>query len=44
MARLVAVLQAYGVEHLITFNTSDFAAFSSLSLVDPYSLINVTEQ
>ena len=40
-ARLVAVLQAHTVEHLITFNTSDFGAFSSLSLVDPNSLVNV---
>ena len=39
-ARLVAVLQAHTVEHLITFNTSDFAAFSSMiSLVDPRSLV-----
>ena len=39
-ARLVAVLQAHTVEHLITFNTSDFAAFSSIvSLVDPRSLV-----
>jgi predicted nucleic acid-binding protein len=38
-ARLVAVLQAHAIEHLITFNFSDFAAFSSLvSLVDPHSL------
>lgn len=37
-ARLVAVLQAHGIEHLITFNTSDFAAFRSISLVDPHSL------
>jgi len=38
-ARLVAVLQAHAVEHLITFNASDFAAFSSVvSLVDPRSL------
>ena len=37
-ARLVAVLPAHAVEHLITFNTSDFAAFPSLSLVDPRSL------
>ena len=37
-ARLVAVLQAHGVEHLITFNTSDFAAFSFLSLTNPNSL------
>jgi predicted nucleic acid-binding protein len=38
-ARLVAVLQAHAVEHLITFNTADFAAFPSLSLVDPLSLV-----
>ena len=43
-ARLVAVLQAHAVEHLITFNTSDFAAFSSVSLVDPRSLVNVAGQ
>ena len=43
-ARLVAVLQAHAVEHLVTFNTSDFAAFPSLSLVDPRSLVNVAEQ
>ncbi len=41
-ARLVAVLQAHTVEHLITFNTSDFAAFSFLSLIDPNSLVNAT--
>jgi predicted nucleic acid-binding protein len=34
-ARLVAVLQAHAVEHLITFNTADFGAFSFLSLIDP---------
>ena len=43
-ARLVAVLQAHAVEHLITFNTSDFPAFSSVSLVDPRSLVNVAGQ
>jgi predicted nucleic acid-binding protein len=38
-ARLVAVLQAHAIDHLITFNLADFAAFSSLvSLLDPYSL------
>src|SRR5213080_3424465 len=40
-ARLVAVLQAHAVEHLITFNTSDFGAFPMLSLVDPYSVVNL---
>jgi predicted nucleic acid-binding protein len=39
-ARLVAVLQAHAVEHLISFNTSDFTLFSSLSLVDPCSLVS----
>ena len=43
-ARLVAVLQAHAVEHLVTFNISDFAAFPSLSLVDPRSLVTVAEQ
>jgi predicted nucleic acid-binding protein len=38
-ARLVAVLQAHGVQHLVTFNTGDFAVFASLSLVDPGSVI-----
>jgi predicted nucleic acid-binding protein len=39
-ARLVAVLQAHAIEHLITFNTADFAGFSSVvSLVDPPSLV-----
>lgn len=41
-ARLVAVLQAHAVEHLITFNTSDFTVFSSLSLVDPRSLVEAS--
>ena len=41
-ARFVAVLQAHAVEHLITFNISDFATFSSIiSLVDPRSLSTV---
>jgi predicted nucleic acid-binding protein len=39
-ARLVAVLQAHTAEHLITFNTSDFNVFESLSLVDPRSLVS----
>jgi predicted nucleic acid-binding protein len=40
-ARLVAVAQAHAMEHLITFNTSDFAAFKSVvSLIDPRSLVS----
>lgn len=39
-ARLVAVLQAHSVEHLLTFNLSDFAPMSSVVLlVDPHSLL-----
>ena len=41
-ARLVAVQQANAVEHLITFNMSDFTAFPLLSLVDPRSLAEVS--
>lgn len=43
-ARLVAVLQAHAVRHLITFNGSDFNAFKSLSLVDPHSLVSVPRE
>lgn len=43
-ARLVAVLQAHAVEHLITFNTADFAAFSFLSLIDPHQLVNTPKE
>ena len=38
-ARLVAVLRTHEVEHLITFNTSDFSGFPSLSVIDPCSLV-----
>ena len=37
-ARLVAVMLVHGVEHLITFNLSDFSTFPKLSLIDPASL------
>jgi hypothetical protein len=43
-ARLAAVLLAHAVEHLITFNTADFAAFSFLSLIDPHQLVNTPKQ
>ena len=42
-ARLVAVLEAHAVEHLITFNTADFTVFPSLSLIDPRRLTVATE-
>jgi predicted nucleic acid-binding protein len=43
-ARLVAVLQAHSVEHLITFNAADFNVFKSLSLVDPHSLVSTSNK
>ena len=41
-ARLAAVLEAHGIEHLITFNTADFAVFTSISLADPRRLTVAT--
>lgn len=37
-ARLVAVMLAHGVTHLLTFNTGDFASFTKISLVHPSDL------
>lgn len=37
-ARLVAVMLAPGVTHLLTFNTGDFASFTHISLVHPHDL------
>jgi predicted nucleic acid-binding protein len=34
-ARLVAVMQAHGVENLLTFNTADFAAFDEIKAIHP---------
>lgn len=34
-ARLVAVMQAHGVENLLTFNVGDFAAFSEIKAIHP---------
>jgi predicted nucleic acid-binding protein len=34
-ARLVAVMQAHGVTHLLTFNTDDFKGYSDIALVHP---------
>jgi predicted nucleic acid-binding protein len=43
-ARLVAVLQAHAVEHLISFNTPDFAAFPFLSSFDPHQFADTSQQ
>lgn len=37
-ARLVAVMLAHGVTHLLTFNTDDFKSFTNISLVHPGDL------
>jgi len=34
-ARLVAVMQAHGVTHLLTFNTDDFKSYIGITLVHP---------
>lgn len=37
-ARLAAVMQAHGVENLLTFNVDDFAAFERIRAVHPGSV------
>ena len=37
-ARLVAVLKTHRIDHLLTFNTWDFAVFTDISVVDPRTL------
>jgi predicted nucleic acid-binding protein len=37
-ARLVAVMLAHGVSHLLTFNVADFRRYSEITVVDPRSL------
>jgi len=34
-ARLVAVMQAHGVEHLLTFNVDDFKAYTDIKAMHP---------
>jgi predicted nucleic acid-binding protein len=34
-ARLVAVMQAHGVTHLLTFNVADFRRYSDITVVHP---------
>lgn len=38
-ARWVAVLKACHLDHLLTFNTADFNAFTGVSVVDPSALV-----
>lgn len=38
-ARLVTVMQAHGVSHILTFNGNHFRRFAGITVVDPSSLI-----
>jgi predicted nucleic acid-binding protein len=38
-ARIVAVLKANGIDHLITFNAGDFSGFPALSVITPQSVL-----
>ena len=38
-ARLIAVMLAGGITHLLTFNPSDFAVTSSITVVRPQELV-----
>lgn len=37
-ARLVASMLAHGISQLVTFNTSDFVRYSSITLIEPDSI------
>jgi predicted nucleic acid-binding protein len=37
-ARLVAVMQIYGVDQILTFNVDDFKRYSNVRTVHPVSL------
>jgi len=34
-ARLVAVMRVYGLNHVLTFNTTDFQTFIGIHVIDP---------
>ncbi len=40
-ARLVALMQAHGVTHILTLNAADFSRFSGITAVDPASAISL---
>jgi predicted nucleic acid-binding protein len=37
-ARLVAVMQAHGLTHLLTLNSAHFQRFSGITVVDPHTI------
>ena len=42
-ARLVSVLMTHGVDHLLTFNSGDFALFTDISIVNPSTFATTPE-
>lgn len=34
-ARLAAIMRAYGISHIMTFNTGDFARFPGITVIQP---------
>jgi predicted nucleic acid-binding protein len=41
-ARLVAVMDTYGLDHLLTFNIDDFRRYQTITLVHPDDLVGST--
>ena len=39
-ARLVAIMQAHGVSHILTMNPTHFRRFSGITVVEPSTIIN----
>jgi predicted nucleic acid-binding protein len=37
-ARLAAAMHAHGIADILTFNISDFARFTGITAIDPYSI------
>ena len=37
-ARLVAVMETYGLQHLLTFNVTDFKRYGNIAVLQPGSL------
>jgi hypothetical protein len=40
-ARIVAVLKANAIDHLLTFNADDFSGFPFISIITPQSIVSV---
>jgi predicted nucleic acid-binding protein len=39
-ARLVAIMQTYGITHLLTFNVDDFRRYSDITVVHPSQFVS----